>query len=203
MIPNECYEQYLGLLAFTGRNKQRISDGIREKSWKKLHVWKSELFSIERREVLIKAVVQAIPSYTLSIFRLPAGLCHRLRSMIMQFWWGTATGDEKRIHWRKWILLCQPVQGGICFRDFICFNQALIAKQVWRLLNDPNSLVAQIYKQKYFPSSNLLQAKCGNNPSYAWRSLLWGRDLLIKGLRWRIGSGKSVKVFHDAWLLRP
>lgn len=69
------------------------------------------------------------------------------------------------------------------FRDFICFNQALIAKQVWRLLNDPNSLAAQIYKQKYFPSSNLLQAKCGNNPSYARRSLLWGRDLLIKGLR--------------------
>ncbi|XP_075521130.1 uncharacterized protein LOC142554340 [Primulina tabacum] len=88
------------------------------------------------------------------------------------------------------------------FRDFVCFNQSLLAKQSWRLLTNPNSLAFQIYKQKYFPSSNFLQAKWGNNASSVWRSLLWGRELLVKGIRWRIGSGTRVKVFQDPWLLR-
>lgn len=64
MSPNESYKIYLGLPAFTGKNKQRIFDGIREKVWKKLQVWKAKIFSIGGREVLIKALAQAIPSYT-------------------------------------------------------------------------------------------------------------------------------------------
>lgn len=51
------------------------------------------MFSIEGREVLIKAVAQAIPSYTVSIFRLSLALCNRLKSMISTFWWG-AQGNE-------------------------------------------------------------------------------------------------------------
>lgn len=48
----------------------------------------------------------------MSIVRLPMALCHRLQSMIAKFWWG-ATGDENRIHWRKWSQLCRPKdQGG-------------------------------------------------------------------------------------------
>lgn len=100
MSRNESYEVYLGLPAFTGRNKQRIFYGIRERVWQKLQDWKSRLFSIGGREVLIKAVTHAIPSYTMSIFRLPMVLCNRLRAMIANFWWGS-NGTEKRIHWRR------------------------------------------------------------------------------------------------------
>lgn len=70
--------------------------------------------------------------------------------MIVTFWWG-ATENENRIHWKKWSVLCQPkFQGGMGFQDFICFNQSLLAKQVWRILNEPNSLAAQIYKKIFF-----------------------------------------------------
>jgi hypothetical protein len=40
-------------------------------------------------------------------------------------------------------------QGGMGFRDLREFNKALLVKQVWRLLKNPNSLVAIIYKAKY------------------------------------------------------
>ncbi|KAK0575862.1 hypothetical protein LWI29_008303 [Acer saccharum] len=39
--------------------------------------------------------------------------------------------------------------------------------------------------------------------SYIWRSLIWGRNLLAKGLRWRIGDGSFIRVFKDQWIPRP
>lgn len=82
-------------------------------------------------------------------------------------------------------------------------NQALLAKQAWRILQNPNSLLRRLLKAKYFPNSCFLDASMGHNPSYVWRSLVWGRDLLKNGLRWRIGSGSSIRAFKDPWLLRP
>lgn len=171
--------------------------------WTKLHGWKSKLFSIGGREVLIKVVAQAIPSYTMSVFRLPSTLCHQIRSMIVKYWWG-ATRSEKCIYWRKWSLLCCPkLQGCMGFRDFTLFNQALLAKQAWRILINPDSMVARILKMKYFHSTNFQDARLGHNPSYMWRSLLWGRGLLLRGLRWRVSRNSQALVFRDPWLLRP
>lgn len=58
----------------------------------------------------------------------------------------------------------------------------------------PTSLVSRFLKSIYFTNSNIL------NPSYLWRSLLWGRDLLKKGVRYRIGNGEDVAVFGDPWI---
>lgn len=48
-----------------------------------------------------------------------------------------------------------------------------------------------------------MKAQIGSNPSYIWRNILWGRDVIHKGLRWRIGDGKQVKVYQSGWLRRP
>jgi len=48
--------------------------------------------------VLTKAVVQAIPTYTMSVFKLPKDLCSSIQSPINGFWWGHKK-DGHKIHW--------------------------------------------------------------------------------------------------------
>lgn len=92
------YERYLGLPSLVGRNKKASFNYIKERVWKKLQGWKEKLLSQAGREILIKAVVQAIPTYTMSCFKLPLGLCSEIESLIRRFWWGQK-GDRRKVHW--------------------------------------------------------------------------------------------------------
>lgn len=48
-----------------------------------------------------------------------------------------------------------------------------------------------------------MDSQVGNNPSYVWRSIQWGKELLKQGSYWRIGTRDSVKVYEDRWIPRP
>ena len=86
------------------------------------------------------------------------------------------------------------------FRDLDCFNLALLAKQCWRIIKSPSSLVAQILKCKYFPQGSFLNSNLGSQPSYIWRSLLKGHEILSYGIRWKVGNGVSISIWQDKWI---
>jgi hypothetical protein len=91
-------------------------------------------------------------------------------------------------------------QGGMGFRDPRAFNLTMIAKQGWNILTKPHSLVARIYKARYFPNFSFFDAKIGHNPSYAWRGVWKARQILMHGCRWSLGSGANIRVMSDPWL---
>uniref|UniRef100_A0A803PJ38 Uncharacterized protein n=1 Tax=Cannabis sativa TaxID=3483 RepID=A0A803PJ38_CANSA len=123
--------------------------------------------------------------------------------MAARFWWGSSEKDSK-IHWCKWDVLCKhKEQGGLGFRDLGLFNQALLAKQVWRCIRFPNSLCSRVLKASYYPNGGVVEAKSGNHAPFIWRSLVWGKKVIQKGYRWRIVNGNSVRVIEDPWLPRP
>ena len=162
--------------------------------------WKEKLLSQARREILIKAVVQAIPTYTMSCFKLPVGLCSEIESLIRRFWWGQK-GERRKIHWVRWDTLCLPKkEGGMGFKDLANFNDALLAKQAWRLLHNKDSLFYRVFKTKFFPNCSIWEAQDSSFGSHAWCSILKGRDVLLKGARWRVGSGENISFWNDAWL---
>ena len=145
-------------------------------------------------------VVQAIPTYSMSVFFIPKGLCDKINSLMQKFWWGHKS-NEARVHWMSWGRLgFSKGKGSMGFREFSCFNQALLAKQLWRLWKKLESLIARIMKAKYFPSCEVLDANLGSKPSYAWRSIFSSKELLHEDLIWRIRNGEKARIWGKRWV---
>ena len=194
------YEAYLGLPALVGRNKRASFDQLKQKVWKRIQGWEGKLLSQAGREVLIKSVIQAIPTYAMSCFKLPTTLCHEIKILVWKFWWGQR-GDRRKVDWVRWEDLCKHKdQGGMEFKDLARFNEAMLAKLSWWLLHDDNSLFFRVFKAKIFPNGTILDAKEFASASYTWRSILHGRDVILKGALWRVGDGKQIKIWGDNWL---
>lgn len=91
-------------------------------------------------------------------------------------------------------------QGGMSFRDMKSFIKALLAKQLWRILQNLDSLSAKIFKAKYFIQGSILFARLGCNPSYVWRSLCAVENLIQTRIIWRVGNGGQIHIWKDKWL---
>ncbi|KAG7532416.1 Endonuclease/exonuclease/phosphatase superfamily [Arabidopsis thaliana x Arabidopsis arenosa] len=156
--------------------------------------------AIGGKEVLIKSIAQALPTYVMSCFLLPKAIRSKLSSAIANFWWKT-NENSNGIHWIAWEKLCMPYSdGGLGFRTLEEFNLALLAKQLWRLLRHPNSLLSRVLRGRYFRFSDPLHIGNSNRPSYGWRSIMAAKPLLISGLRRTIGSGMLTRVWEDPWI---
>ena len=156
-ITNESLsERYLGMPSDVGNNKNGTFKFLKDRVWNKVKGWLEKILSMGGKEVLIKSVAQAVPVYSMSCFKLPRGLCEHLNSLIRKFWWGSKDGKRKA-HWVSWSTMTRPKQcGGLGFRYIELFNLALLARQAWRILSEPNTLSARILKAKYHPNVEFL-----------------------------------------------
>ena len=105
------------------------------------------------------------------------------------------------MHWYARWKLCYPKnEGGMGFRDFHSFNLAMLAKQVSRLIDEPESLCAKILKAKYYPHGNILIAGPKSGSSFTWQSVLAGLATFKRGYIWRVGNGDNIKIWDDPWI---
>ena len=196
------YEKYLGLPSLVGKGKKESFNYIKEKVWRKLQGWEAKLLSQAGREVLLKAVIQAIPTYTMGCFKLPLSLCNEIETLIKKFWWGQR-GDRRKIHWVKWEEMTKSKTiGGMGFRDLAMFNDSLLAKQAWWLLHDKSSLFYKVFKARFFPNSTIMEATNSRMGSYAWKSILRGRDIIQRRALWWIGNRGKINIWQQHWLPR-
>jgi hypothetical protein len=122
--------------------------------------------------------------------------------MIHRYWWGAENGKRKT-HWVAWDIMLRPkYYGGVGFRDMRLFNQALLARQAWRLIQYPDTLCAQLLKARYFPLGSLIDTVFTGNGSPACHAIEHGLELLKKGVIWRVGNGAQIQAWRDPWIPR-
>ncbi|XP_062005888.1 uncharacterized protein LOC133723072 [Rosa rugosa] len=178
----DFHEKYLGLPTSIGRNKTDVFRKLNERLDRQLQGWQGKFLSKAGKLVLIKAVAQAIPTYSMLVFQLPIGVCKKFQSKVSKFWWGKS-GGVRGIHWSSWERLCTSKEaGGLGVRDLRAFNQSMLAKTVWRIFWGRSSLVL--------------------DQGTRWR-IGNGRRVRIKGDRW-LPTPSSFKVISslpipDAW----
>lgn len=183
-----------------GRSKYASFAYLKECVWRKVQRWKEKLLTQTGREVLIKAVAQAISTYTMSCFKLPKKLCNDLEGIACNFWWGHV-GEVRKVHWVKWSNLCSPKHmGGMGFGELQKFNDALLAKQVWRFIHYQSSLFYKVFKSKFFPNFTIMESGFSTRASFAWKNILQACDVIRRGARWRVGNGHSIRIWGDRWL---
>ncbi|XP_071933651.1 uncharacterized protein [Coffea arabica] len=194
------HSKYLGLPLPIGRSKRQAFEFIRNKAMERLHGWKEQLLSQAGKEVLLKSVILALPTYVMSCCLLPKDLCKKICSEMAKFWWGQK-GDKQKIHWLSWRKLSEvKAEGGLGFRDLHEYNLALLAKQLWRILTRPNLLMSKVIKARYFKGVSLWKMESNGTDSWCWKSLLRARGILEAGLRKRVGDGQSISIWDDRWL---
>ena len=193
-------DKYLGLPAMVGADRSDCFHHQIDRVNSRINGWKEKLLSMGGKEILIKSVAQAVPVYAMMVFKVPKKICKGITDAISRFWWGD-DNDQKRMHRLEWWKLCVPkAKGSMEFRDLQSFNLAMLAKQVWRLLCEPESLCARVLRARYYPDGNLLNAKMKSGSSYTWQSVLVGLECFKLGYIWRVGDGTQINIWDDNWI---
>lgn len=123
----------------------------------------------------------------------------KLSSTLLKFWWASSK-DKKPIYWRKKeVLFAHKEDGGMGIKNVVTLNKALLARQCWRLHDNPNLLVSRVFKGKYGADpivlgfSNSVASKC----SWGARSMIKASMTLRGGLKMKVGNGKSTRALQD------
>ena len=96
-------EKYLGMPSDVG---SAINDAFKFLK-DRVQGWMEQCLSAGGKEVLIKAVAQAILTFSISCFKLPRGLCQNINGILRKFWWGCRDGKRKT-SWVVWDDMTKP-----------------------------------------------------------------------------------------------
>lgn len=153
------------------------------------------------KATLIKLVLQAIPMYTKSTYRVPAGVCSELDAMVRKFWWESQPNANKFVALKAWKEICKPKRlGGLGFRRFKDINSTLLAKLGWKLALGVDSLWCRVLKAKYLKRNSFFEVHKTSGMSFVWQGIISSRHSLKKRVCYKIGNGLTINPWTDPWV---
>ncbi|XP_021759197.1 uncharacterized protein LOC110724108 [Chenopodium quinoa] len=191
---------YLGLLVDVGRHKCKAFQPLVDKVINRLSGLTSLHLSSVAKLVIINSMLVASFNHILSVFKIPSTVIDKINNLLLRFWWRSSS-HSKGIALAPSSLLYRPKGlGGLGLRHLGIFNSAMLAKQVWRVMHNPQLLISRIFQARYPSILDRHSSSRLSRPSWAGNSLLHGFHSLQSGLTWKIGNGTKVRIFEDSWV---
>ncbi|XVE99405.1 hypothetical protein REPUB_Repub03eG0195400 [Reevesia pubescens] len=183
-----------------GRVTRKTYGDIISKMHNCLSRWENKSLSMVGRLTLVQSVLSVMLGYLMQTTFLPEHVVYEIEKLVRSFLCGELDGSHK-LHSINWEKICLPKErGGLNVRDIRKTNLAYLAKLGWKIINDSDSLWVELLEKKYLKAEDFLSVKQKSIYSYTWRSILKGRDVLLKGLGMNVSNGLSTKFWVDCWL---
>jgi len=188
-----------------------LSDSILKKvSWQdllgkirqKLASWTFRSLNLASRLILVKTVLQTMPTYLFSVLGAPKGVLKEIRALQRNFLWGS---NQEKPKWALvgWEKLCLPKsQGGLGLRDPDLLGVALRAKIWWRWISQTDTPWTRLWNRKYGPNwspANLLRFNETPRGSQIWSAALEGQKLVTDHAFWEIYQGDHADFWKESW----
>jgi exonuclease III len=200
--PIPANAKYLGIPLFILRKKKDSFSEMKERILAKVTGWKAKLLSQAARTTLIKSVLNAIPTYIMSLFLIPKSLCAEIDSVLRKFWWGFPQEKKHNLSLLSWDSICKPKSlGGLGINSMEFINNSLLARLGWKLTSNAPLFWVEALKGKYLQNGiSFLEAPSNPLSSWIWKGLLKNRKVVEKGACWSISNGENIHIWTSPWI---
>ncbi|KAM2348663.1 hypothetical protein ACFX1X_012268 [Malus domestica] len=194
--------KYLGL-PLGGRPRAiKFWDPVVETMERRLQSWKKAFLSRGGKLTLIQSVLGSMPIYYMSLFKIPCGVRGRLEKLMKGFLW-EGMEEGKKTHLAKWELVTKnKEEGGLGVGNLRNQNEALLAKWLWRLPRESQSLWHKVIRSKYGLQANgwdaLPQRRVSSRSP--WKDISSGSHQFLSCCTFEVGNGERVRFWEDGWL---
>ncbi|GJZ24777.1 RNA-directed DNA polymerase, eukaryota, partial [Tanacetum coccineum] len=198
--------KFLGVLVGCNMSRCANWDSVIPKISSKLSLWKARLTSVGGRLSLIKSVLSSLPTYFMSIYRVPVSICSKLESMRNKFFIGSEI-CEKKMTWVSWNkCLASRNSGGLGIGSIHALNAGLLFKWIWRFMQNSTELWARVIKVIHGNNGGIhvdflnspIQGTWSGNLSIINSLKLKGIDFLSLCTR-KVRNSASIRFWDDIW----
>ncbi|XP_061358638.1 uncharacterized protein LOC133302833 [Gastrolobium bilobum] len=167
----------------------------------RLSSWKQNSLSLAGRITLAKAVLEALPAYTMQSTDVPISICKEVEKMTRGFIWGS-NRSKRKVHLVSWENVYRvKEEGGLGLRDQKLINQAYAMKIGFGVMMNHDTLWARILRCKYKVGAELVpMLKEGRSNSNVWKGVCRSWKHVQDGVRIHIGNGCKTKFWWDKWV---
>ena len=192
--------KYLGFPIFHQGRVGNAFSFVVNKMQGKLAGWRSKLLSKAGKLVLVKSFAALVAEYYMQCQSLPVKVCNQIDKLIRDFLWGS-TEEKRRLHLVGWDKVTLPKElGGLGLHKMKDRNNALLAKLCWRLACEKEAPWAKMITTKYLSPRRMTEEGKKLPCSSCWAACKKGGPVYVKGLKWSVKNGESVKIWADFWL---
>ncbi|XP_026396278.1 uncharacterized protein LOC113290908 [Papaver somniferum] len=167
--PISLKNKYQGSPLFTNKSKVKAFNSVIDSIKHRIQGWNNKTVNPAGKRVLIKHVTSYLVNYQMSTFKIPKTITNEIYKNQRDFFWGKDKEKSKGIYPKAWVGICKSLEeGGLGFVNLEKFNSAIISKTGWRMMEQPNSIGAQVMKSKYYKKEDIMHMSTFPKPTDSW-----------------------------------